>query len=188
VRIIAATHQHLEELVRQGRFREDLFHRLNVIRIHLPALRERREDIPLLMRHFLSQAASELGCEPKLLLPSAADKLKRLDWPGNVRQLENTARWVTVMASSKEVHGEDLPPELAGFGDDKETDDQWQASLRRWARNSLQQGHSGLLDTALPAFEQILIETALEHTGAAGRTRPVSLAGGATPSPGRSRS
>jgi two-component system, NtrC family, nitrogen regulation response regulator GlnG len=117
------------------------------------------------MRHFLSQAASELGCEPKLLLQSAADKLKRLDWPGNVRQLENTARWVTVMASSKEVHGEDLPPELAGFGDDKETDDQWQASLRRWARNSLQQGHSGLLDTALPAFEQILIETALEHTG-----------------------
>jgi two-component system nitrogen regulation response regulator GlnG len=165
VRIIAATHQHLEELVRQGRFREDLFHRLNVIRIHLPALRERREDIPLLMRHFLSQAASELGCEPKLLLQSAADKLKRLDWPGNVRQLENTARWVTVMASSKEVHAEDLPPELAGFGDDKETDDQWQASLRRWARNSLQQGHSGLLDTALPAFEQILIETALEHTG-----------------------
>jgi two-component system nitrogen regulation response regulator GlnG len=165
VRIIAATHQNLEELVRQGRFREDLFHRLNVIRIHLPALRERREDIPLLMRHFLVQAAAELGCEPKLLLPSAAERLKRLDWPGNVRQLENTARWLTVMASSKEIHPEDLPPELTHLGDERASDDHWQAALRRWARTSLQRGETGLLDAALPAFEQILIETALEFTG-----------------------
>jgi two-component system nitrogen regulation response regulator GlnG len=165
VRIIAATHQNLEDLVRQGRFREDLFHRLNVIRIHLPALRERREDIPLLMRHFLSFAAAELDCEPKTLLPAAAEKLQRFEWRGNVRQLENTARWLTVMASSKEIHVEDLPPEMVDLGEDKTVDDQWQASLRRWVRHGLQQGQTGLLDTALPAFEQILIEAALEHTG-----------------------
>jgi two-component system nitrogen regulation response regulator GlnG len=166
VRIIAATHQNLEDLVREGRFREDLFHRINVIRIHLPSLRERREDIPLLMRYFLAQAAAELGCEPKILLPSAADKLKRLDWPGNVRQLENTARWLTVMASSKDIHEQDLPPELSDLGREKTTaDDQWQSSLRLWARNSLQQQRAGLLDTALPAFEQVLIEVALEYTG-----------------------
>ena len=165
VRIIAATHQHLEELVRQGRFREDLFHRLNVIRIHLPALRERREDIPLLMRHFLAQAAQEIGCDPKVLLPSAAERLKRLDWPGNVRQLENTARWLTVMASSKEIDAADLPPELSAVRNDAGGDDRWEASLRRWARQSLQQGQLALLETALPTFEQILIQTALEHTG-----------------------
>lgn len=165
VRIIAATHQNLEEHVRHGHFREDLFHRLNVIRIHLPALRERREDIPLLMRHFLTRAAAELDCEPKVLLASAAEKLKCFDWRGNVRQLENTARWLTVMASSKEIHVEDLPPELAERGEDRPAIDQWQASLRRWVRSGLQQGHTSLLDTALPAFEKILIETALEHTG-----------------------
>lgn len=165
VRIIAATHQNLEDLVREGRFREDLFHRLNVIRIRLPALRERREDIPLLMRHFLAQAASELGCEPKVLLPTAAEKLKRLGWPGNVRQLENTARWLTVMASSKEIHVEDLPPELASPEGDEGVDDHWQSSLRRWARNGLLQGQIRLLDAAQPAFEQVLIETALEYTG-----------------------
>lgn len=165
VRIIAATHQNLEELVRQGRFREDLFHRLNVIRIHLPALRERREDIPLLMRHFLVQAAKELGCETKVLLPSAAEQLKRLDWPGNVRQLENTARWLTVMASGKEIHAEDLPPELNALGQAQSRDEPWESVFRRWARQSLKQGQGALLDQALPVFEQILIQTALEHTG-----------------------
>jgi two-component system nitrogen regulation response regulator GlnG len=165
VRIIAATHQNLEQHVREGRFREDLFHRLNVIRIHLPPLRERREDIPLLMRYFLSRAAAELDCEPKILLTSAAEQLKRLEWRGNVRQLENTARWLTVMASSKEIHAEDLPPELLDKGGQKAADDQWQTSLRQWVRNSLQRGQTALLDTALPAFEQILIDAALEHTG-----------------------
>jgi two-component system, NtrC family, nitrogen regulation response regulator GlnG len=165
VRIIAATHQNLEELVRQGRFREDLFHRLNVIRIHLPALRDRREDIPLLMRHFLAQAAQELSCEPKILLQSAIDHLKRLDWPGNVRQLENTARWVTVMASGKQIHAEDLPPELNASFNDQLHDEPWESVLRRWARQSLKQGEESILDTVLPAFEQILIQTALEHTG-----------------------
>jgi len=165
VRIIAATHQNLDELARQGRFREDLFHRLNVIRIHLPALRDRREDIPLLMRHFLVQAARELGCEVKLLQPSAIDQLQRLDWPGNVRQLENTARWLTVMASSKEVHADDLPPELNAVGAALDRDEPWEAVFRRWARQSLKRGETALLDQALPAFETVLIQTALEHTG-----------------------
>jgi two-component system, NtrC family, nitrogen regulation response regulator GlnG len=165
VRIIAATHQNLEDLVRQGRFREDLFHRLNVIRIHLPALRDRREDIPLLMRHFLAQAARELGCEAKVMSPAAIEHLKRLDWPGNVRQLENTARWVTVMASGKEIQAEDLPPELSAGSVEQGRDEPWETVFRRWARQSLKQGQGALLDQALPAFEQILIQTALEHTG-----------------------
>lgn len=165
VRIIAATHQNLEELVRRGRFREDLFHRLNVIRIHLPSLRERREDIPVLMRYFLAQAARELQCETKVLLSDAVDQLKRLDWPGNVRQLENTARWLTVMASSKEIHAEDLPPELSGMTAAQSQDERWEAVFRTWVRQSLKQGQTGLLDRALPVFEQILIQGALEHTG-----------------------
>ncbi len=165
VRIIAATHQNLEALVHQGRFREDLFHRLNVIRIHLPALRQRREDIPVLMRHFLKEAANELGCETKLLLPSAIERLKRLDWPGNVRQLENTARWLTVMASSKEVHEDDLPPELSQGTQVQDSDQDWEPALRRWVQHNLQEGRTALLETALPAFEQILIQAALEHTG-----------------------
>lgn len=165
VRIIAATHQNLENLVHQGRFREDLFHRLNVIRIQLPALRDRREDIPVLMRYFLAQAAVELTCESKILKKSAIDQLKRLDWPGNVRQLENTARWLTVMASSKEIHMEDLPPELSGLHPGQSSDEPWETVFRRWVMYSLKQGQEGLLDTALPVFEQILIQTALEHTG-----------------------
>jgi len=163
-RIIAATHQHLEALVHQGRFREDLFHRLNVIRIHLPALRERRSDIPLLMRHFLATAATELGCEPKILTLAAAERLAGLDWPGNVRQLENTARWLTVMAAGKEIHPEDLPPELAAGAEERDSVDPWQLALRRWVREQLKAGRFGLVEQALPAFERILIETALEHT------------------------
>jgi len=165
VRIIAATHQDLHEHVRQGRFREDLFHRLNVIRIQLPALRDRREDIGLLMRHFLSQAAQELGCEPKLLAPDALDHLERLDWPGNVRQLENTARWLTVMASTKEIHVCDLPPDLSVHENSGNTDEQWESALRLWTRRRLRQGDSAILESALPAFEEILIHAALEHTG-----------------------
>jgi two-component system nitrogen regulation response regulator GlnG len=165
VRIIAATHQHLERLVKEGRFREDLFHRLNVIRVHLPALRERREDIPLLMRHFLSEAAQELGVESKTLLPETVDELQRLDWPGNVRQLENTARWLTVMASSQEIHVEDLPQELTEVEQTRDNHQDWRSALRHWTRNRLQEGGPALLEQALPAFETIVIETALEHTG-----------------------
>jgi two-component system nitrogen regulation response regulator GlnG len=165
VRIIAATHQDLEQLVQQGRFREDLFHRLNVIRVHLPSLRERREDIPLLMEHFLQRAAQELGVEVKTLLPDTVEELKALEWRGNVRQLENTARWLTVMASGREIHCEDLPPELhrqqsAGIGDGD-----WQTVLRAAVRNSLAAGKVALLDQMTPEFETVMIETALEHTG-----------------------
>lgn len=168
VRIIAATHQNLERLVQQNRFREDLLHRLNVIRIHVPPLRERQEDIPLLLRFFLERAAKELGVEPKVLRPSAENHLCRLDWPGNVRQLENTCRWLTVMASGREIHLEDLPAELrqgqtpaAGSTDV----DNWQHALRRWTESRLNAGVHGVLDEALPTFERVMIEAALRHTG-----------------------
>ena len=165
VRIIAATHQDLEKLVVEGRFREDLFHRLNVIRVHLPSLRERREDIPLLMDHFLQRAARELGVESKSLMPDTINELKTLEWRGNVRQLENTARWLTVMASGREIHVEDLPPELHRERDPQATDGDWRATLRGWSRNSLASGRVALLDQVMPEFETILIETALEFTG-----------------------
>ncbi len=165
VRIIAATHQNLEQLVKEGRFREDLFHRLNVIRIHIPSLRERREDIGLLMRHFLALAADELGVECKTLLPETLKSLEHMSWPGNVRQLENTARWLTVMASSQEIHIKDLPPELLEVDAPREQNENWHQALRRWARHRLQQGNRALLDEAMPLFETIMIETALEQTG-----------------------
>jgi two-component system nitrogen regulation response regulator GlnG len=112
VRIIAATHQNLEQMVAEGGFREDLYHRLNVIRIHVPALRERREDIPRMLEHFLHQAADELGAETKQLRDDVVSYLEGLPWPGNVRQMQNLCRWLTVMASGREVHIDDLPPEL----------------------------------------------------------------------------
>jgi two-component system nitrogen regulation response regulator GlnG len=112
VRVIAATHQNLEERVRQGLFREDLFHRLNVIRLRLPSLRERREDIPLLARHFLAKSAQDLGVEPKRLSDSALKTLQALEFPGNVRQLENLCHWLTVMAPGQVVDAADLPAEL----------------------------------------------------------------------------
>ena len=164
VRIIAATHQNLEERVKAGLFREDLFHRLNVIRIHLPAMRERREDIALLTRHFLKRAAQEMEMEPKLLRPEVAEYMSRLEWPGNVRQLENTCRWLTVMASGREIHLEDLPSELkAQTPSDGGLD--WETQLKQWAEQRLRAGTVGLLDTAVPAFERIMITTALTYTG-----------------------
>lgn len=114
VRVIAATHQNLEQRVKDGAFREDLFHRLNVIRLRLPALRERREDIPTLTRHFLQQSAQQLGVEPKRIAPAALEWIARFDFPGNVRQLENLCHWVTVMAPSQLIDVKDLPPEILG--------------------------------------------------------------------------
>ena len=169
VRIIAATHQNLETLVKEGRFREDLFHRLNVIRIHLPRLADRREDIPRLLGHFLKRAAEELEVEAKTLRPETEEFLSSLDWPGNVRQLENTCRWITVMASGREVLINDLPPELLDQRGNTQTSGNWEQALRFWADQQLTQGASNLLDTAVPAFERIMIETALKHT--AGRRR-----------------
>lgn len=165
VRIIAATHQDLEALVQAGKFREDLFHRLNVIRIHIPTLAERREDIPTLARHFLARAARELAVEPKALKPQTEDYLKALPWPGNVRQLENTCRWITVMASGREVLTDDLPPELLNQPHTGTSDNNWEQSLRTWADQQLTRGVSNLLDQAVPAFERVMIETALKHSG-----------------------
>jgi two-component system nitrogen regulation response regulator GlnG len=112
VRVIAATHQNLEQRVREGLFREDLYHRLNVIRLRLPSLRERRDDIPLLVRHFLAQSARQLGVEAKRLSDQAMHFLASLDLPGNVRQLENLCNWITVMAPGQTVEIKDLPAEL----------------------------------------------------------------------------
>ena len=168
VRIIAATHQDLEQLVLKGGFREDLFHRLNVIRVHLPPLSQRREDIPQLARHFLASAAKEIGVEAKILTSETAAKLQQLPWPGNVRQLENTCRWLTVMASGQEIIPQDLPPEL--FKEPKATQgsanpsQDWQNALKLWLDMRLSQGESDLLTEIQPAFERILLETALEHT------------------------
>ncbi|WP_428243975.1 nitrogen regulation protein NR(I) [Gynuella sp.] len=173
VRIIAATHQNLETLVKDGKFREDLFHRLNVIRVHLPKLADRREDIPKLLEHFLKRAAKELNVEAKVLRQDAMDFLSALPWPGNVRQLENTCRWITVMASGREVHVSDLPPELLEGDDRHSTSADWEQSLRNWADAELARGAKGILDMAVPRFEQVMIETALKHT--AGRKRDASI-------------
>ncbi|MFD1383331.1 nitrogen regulation protein NR(I) [Rhodanobacter aciditrophus] len=173
VRIIAATHQNLEGLVEKGSFREDLFHRLNVIRIHLPKLAERREDIPKLARHFLSRAAEELAVEPKILTKDTENYLSRLDWPGNVRQLENTCRWLIVMASGREVLIEDLPPELLNTTPSERPFGSWEDALKNWVDSALASGQKGILEQAVPKFERIMIETALTHT--AGRRRDASL-------------
>jgi two-component system nitrogen regulation response regulator GlnG len=165
VRIIAATHQNLEKLVEQGSFREDLFHRLNVIRIHIPSMRERREDIPLLAQHFLNRAAKELNVEPKTLDKEVMEYITRLDWPGNVRQLENTCRWLTVMSPGQVVHIDDLPPELLHSESTGSPAGDWSELLRHWAERELSQGHTAILDQAMPQFERVMIETALKKTG-----------------------
>jgi two-component system nitrogen regulation response regulator GlnG len=166
VRIIAATHQNLEQRVREGKFREDLFHRLNVIRIKIPSLRERADDIPLLLRHFLEKAALELKVEPKKVTPDVENFLSGLTWSGNVRQLENLCRWMTVMAPGQEIRSEDLPEDLQESGADSgAAGKDWQSLLRQWATLQLASGKTQLLDEALPAFERILIDVALQRTG-----------------------
>ncbi|MCP4043404.1 MAG: nitrogen regulation protein NR(I) [Gammaproteobacteria bacterium] len=165
VRVIAATHQDLEQRVQAGLFREDLFHRLNVIRVHAPPLRERREDIPLLASRFLEQAARELNVETKTLRSDTVEFLSGLGWPGNVRQLENSCRWMTVMASGNDIRIEDLPPELRIQEGREEDSDGWDELLRRWGDRRLARGETGLLTEAVPRLERVLIETALKHTG-----------------------
>ncbi|HEX22096.1 MAG TPA: nitrogen regulation protein NR(I) [Chromatiales bacterium] len=165
VRIIAATHQNLEQRVKEGQFREDLFHRLNVIRIHMPALRERREDIPLLVRHFLAQAAEELNVDPKQLDSDVERYLSQLEWPGNVRQLENTCRWLTVMSPGQVVHMDELPPELQQESARSPTGGSWEEGLRQWADLRLASGENDLLADAVPRFERIMIDIALQHSG-----------------------
>jgi two-component system nitrogen regulation response regulator GlnG len=164
VRIFAATHQDLEAKVRDGSFREDLYHRLNVIRVHTPALRERREDIPALLQHFLAQAAKELESDVKVLRPDVVRYLSSLAWPGNVRQLENTCRWLTVMASGTEVHMEDLPPELRRAHGAREGEAEWGEVLREWAERKLAAGDQRVLDEAVPRFERVMIDAALKFS------------------------
>lgn len=166
VRIIAATHQNLEELVKQGRFREDLFHRLNVIRIHIPPLRERKQDIPLLLNYFLQQAAKELDMEVKILKPDVETLLSALDWRGNVRQLENTCRWLTVMASGREIHVHDLPPELLTTMVEKmPLSGDWESLLRSAIDQLLFDKTAEIAKQIIPIVESILIKAALDFTG-----------------------
>lgn len=165
VRIIAATHQNLEDRVNNGEFREDLFHRLNVIRIHLPSLRERKEDITQLSQHFLKQAANELSVEPKTLSKKAAAAMENCQWPGNVRQLENICRFLTVMASGQEILLADLPTELTHKTiQASPQSSSWQMALSDWMDQELSQGNSAILDTAQPEFEKIMLERALLFT------------------------
>jgi two-component system nitrogen regulation response regulator GlnG len=165
VRIITATHQNLEKRVEAGDFREDLFHRLNVIRIHIPPLRERREDIPALLRYFLVSSAKELNVEPKNLSREAEEFLANYDWPGNVRQLENTARWLMVMASGQTIMMDDLPPEMLNQDKEEYESEDWQRALQHWAEHRMLRGGKDILDAAMPAFERIMINAALKQTG-----------------------
>jgi two-component system nitrogen regulation response regulator GlnG len=164
VRVIAATHQNLEERARTGQFREDLFHRLNVIRIELPPLRARREDIPDLLGHYLGIAARELGVEPKMLTPEVVERLAGYGWPGNVRELVNLCRRLTVLAPGSELHLEDLPAELNGMTAAVAGNGDWTEALTEWATRQAPAPVRPLLDDALPAFERALIRVALKHT------------------------
>ena len=166
VRIITATHQDLEHRVKQGLFREDLFPRLNVIRIQIPPLRERKEDIPALLQLFLQKAAAEIQAEEKILLPNVEAYLSSLSWPGNVRQLENSCRWITVMASSREIHMSDLPPELSpeSATEIQAPSKNWEDGLQNWAETQLNMGKEDILSEVQPKFEKILITVALAKT------------------------
>ena len=188
VRIIAATHQNLEELVKQGRFREDLFYRLNVIRLPLPPLRTRREDIPALAIYFMQRAAEQMNTAPKQLHPAALQIMQSFEWRGNVRQLENVCLWLTVMATGDTVMVDDLPPELLEhisstlephqeqslesleLGQNNSIYNRpkapsWQQALADWAEQSLQAGATDILQTATPEFERVLLTAALNHSG-----------------------
>jgi two-component system, NtrC family, nitrogen regulation response regulator GlnG len=163
VRVIAATHQNLEQRVREGSFREDLYHRLNVIRLRLPNLRERAEDIPLLAKHFLAASARQLGVEPKRLSDDALHHLSRLEFPGNVRQLENLCHWLTVMAPGQVVEAGDLPAELREHAGGAPAD--WVGALELEAERRLARGDTGILDALGRQFERALIIRALAKTG-----------------------
>ena len=169
VRIIAATHQDLQKRVKEHMFREDLYHRLNVIPIHLPRLADRREDIPALAEHFLRKAAQQMDVEPKLLRPETCKYLTGLNWPGNVRQLENFCSWITVMASGREVFINDLPEEFLKPTSQESVSGNWAENLSNWADQELSLGHRGILQQATPIFEKSMIEVALKHSG--GRRR-----------------
>lgn len=167
VRIVAATHQPLEERVRQGAFREDLFHRLNVIRLRLPPLRERREDIPLLAERFLHQSSVNLGVEMKRLDHTVLACLNRYDFPGNVRELENLCQWLTVMVPAQTVEFDDLPVELRSAMPSPATvaENDWTRALAATLRDRLLSGESGMVHDLTRIFDRVCLETALEYTG-----------------------
>ncbi|MEW6562475.1 MAG: nitrogen regulation protein NR(I) [Pseudomonadota bacterium] len=169
VRIIAATHQNLEERVKQGMFREDLFHRLNVIRLRLPPLRERSEDIPLLAKYFLQKSARELNVEQKTLSEATVRHLMAQEFPGNVRQLENLCHWITVMTPAQQVEVADLPPEWRGGategGETAIPGSDWKRALAAETDAALRRGDANILDTLSQQFESTLITQALLHTG-----------------------
>ncbi|TMP85405.1 nitrogen regulation protein NR(I) [Pseudoalteromonas ruthenica] len=164
VRIIAATHQDLERLAQQGKFREDLFHRLNVVRLKLPALRERPEDIEQLAEYFLNKSAQELKIDSKTLSPQACDQMRLFNWPGNVRQLENTCRWLTVMAPGEYVTAEDLPPEILN-AQTSQVDADWLDLFQQWLNNEFKQGKDNVWPEIQAQLETRLIKSALASCG-----------------------
>jgi two-component system nitrogen regulation response regulator GlnG len=165
VRIVAATHQNLEQLVEKGEFREDLFHRLNVIRIQSPPLRERHEDVPALANYFLNKAANELDVQVKGLSSEVENYLCQLPWPGNVRQLENTCRWLTVMSPASIIEMDDLPNELSDeISGGQLGSSNWQTLFKQWAVQKALSGQEGVLAEVIPEVEQLLMEVALEKT------------------------
>lgn len=165
VRVIAATHQNLEDRVRQGLFREDLFHRLNVIRLRLPPLRERREDVALLVKHFLQKSARELGVEPKRLTEGALRHMQAQTFPGNVRQLENVCHWLTVMAPGQVVDEADLPPEMREPGDASPSPGNWTQALGAEADRLLAESPGEVHERLQREFERVLIRRAMHATG-----------------------
>jgi two-component system nitrogen regulation response regulator GlnG len=164
VRVIAATHQDMEDRVKAGLFREDLFHRLNVIRLRLPALRERSEDVPDLARYFLQQSAQQLGVETKILSEETLNYLSHLHWSGNVRQLENVCHWLTVMAPGQNIDIKDLPPELKNNDMYKEVSVNWKDALKQEVQLALNKKQTDILTDLNQTFEKILIEEALSFT------------------------
>jgi two-component system nitrogen regulation response regulator GlnG len=163
VRVVTATHHDLRARVSEGAFREDLFHRLNVMHIETPPLRNRREDVPLLLKHYLRVAAGELEVSPKTLTTGAEQALREFDWPGNVRQLVNICRRLTVTAPGREIQIEDLPEEFGGSASRPDSDD-WSRSLGAWASRQLQSGRKDLVSDAQPEFERVLIKVALARS------------------------
>jgi two-component system nitrogen regulation response regulator GlnG len=163
VRVLAATNRDLEKQVEQGLFREDLYHRLNVIRVDIPSLRERTEDVPLLAKRFLRTTAEELQVEMKVLSDPALARMMTYDWPGNVRQLENMCRWITVMAPAKSVSIDDLPKELLGVSQETSAQD-WESALAKLVRQKLNMGQHDVLEDLLKRFEGVMLKVALDHT------------------------
>ncbi len=164
VRVIAATNQDLARAVKEKRFREDLYHRLNVIRINTPPLRQRREDIPQLLNHYLAEAAEEIGTPAKAIDPDALDALQGYGWPGNVRQLVNATRRLTVTAPGGVITAQDIPGDLGGSETPQRAAKEWTRTLASWAETQLTNSDTPLLDAALPEFEKTLIEIAMSQT------------------------